>query len=700
MIRRLELHNFATHQDTEVEFGSGKNVFIGPTGSGKTNLLQALDFAFTGEVPQANLAELVADDADTAEVILDYVEPRTGQNYRIHRTLTRDADGKVVHECSLTNLDNNETVKKPAPVQRTLETLGVDSSVFRHVVHIAQGSFSQVLEETQERKNTMDRLLQISQLEGAYQEMGRQGGPINQLELRKHRNLEKISGLQMLAATLDSEKVILERIVEERERKQSMLEESKKERDRLEKTSEKNLETLSSLQNIEEKIMFAKSTLAASSDQVRTLVSKLYSLLPQETCKDIEKQTFTEMASYLDTLKSNLNNLQKEHSHLNDAHRNALQKAAEIQSQISLLEEDKRKTSNHLVEIQNYLGGKGEEPQIECDKCGSILTKEQWSGHIKERNETLQNLDSAILELLDKYEEHKALVNSRQKSIEEVNSSTKKYENAILLVEQLITQRQGLEQSFVSKKQFEVEKVKLANELRILLQSEPTATDKEVVDQAHNLRHRIEALRKQVGDLENELQRYDKNHLEPQKKRVADAEEASNQLKRLDPEIQLDEKKISLLQTIRAALREIQPIVRKNFTTRISKSANDYLSKLYGGSEIENFEFNEDYEFFVTRAGYRRHANRLSGGQQVLASMAFLLALSEVLSQLDFLILDEPTTHLDTNRRIELVAVLENLRRVPQLIIVDHHPELFDAADTCFQISLSPQGHSQLCQQS
>jgi len=76
--------------------------------------------------------------------------------------------------------------------------------------------------------------------------------------------------------------------------------------------------------------------------------------------------------------------------------------------------------------------------------------------------------------------------------------------------------------------------------------------------------------------------------------------------------------------------------------------------------------------------------------------MAFLLALSEVLSQLDFLILDEPTTHLDGSRRKELVTVLENLRRVPQLIIVDHHPELFEAADSRFQVTLTREGLSQV----
>ena len=124
------------------------------------------------------------------------------------------------------------------------------------------------------------------------------------------------------------------------------------------------------------------------------------------------------------------------------------------------------------------------------------------------------------------------------------------------------------------------------------------------------------------------------------------------------------------------------------------------FARLYGGSEIENFEFSEEYEFIVTRAGHKRHAHRLSGGQQVLASMAFLMALSEVLSQLDFLILDEPTTHLDENRRKELVNVLENLKRVPQLIIVDHHPELLEAADTRFQVTLNNEGQSQVMEMS
>lgn len=77
-----------------------------------------------------------------------------------------------------------------------------------------------------------------------------------------------------------------------------------------------------------------------------------------------------------------------------------------------------------------------------------------------------------------------------------------------------------------------------------------------------------------------------------------------------------------------------------------------------------------------------------------------MMSLSEVLSELDFLILDEPTTHLDENRRKELVNVLENLKRVPQLIIVDHHPELLKVADTRFQVTLGTDVQSHVVQMS
>ena len=698
MIRHLELHHFASHQDTEIEFGSGKNVIIGQTGSGKTNLLLAIDFAFAGEVSEITLSELIADGADAAEVILDYIEPRTGQSYRISRTLTREADGTISHECSLSNLDTNETVQKPSPVQKTLESLGVSPSVFRHVVHVAQGSFADLLKETQDRKNTLDRLLQISQLESAYQELGRQDGPISQIELRRQRNLQKKSALEAGASKLDQERKILERVAEERQQKQMQIDEAIKERNELEKTSGNTLEALTALRANEDQIAKSRATIASSSQQIEPLIAKLGQILPEQDFHKIEQQKSSEIRLYLERLESDMRAQIEESKKHEEICNNALERAALIQSRLTLAEEDRKAILNQVAAIKTYLDGKGEQPQIECDRCGSILTKEQWGKHIKEKQEEATNLEKKTAELLTNRESDKALASQQKVKLEETRANTDSLKTATILTGQILAHRQAMEDASASTIQLQAERERLVGELRLISHAEPVLADQEVVSQALTIRQRLQTLSIQIDDLAGELGRYDEIHLKPQQKRVTDAEEATDQLRRLEPEIITDEKKISLLQTVRSALREIQPAVRRGFVSRITQSANDYLTRLYGGEEIQKFELTEDYEFIVTRAGYKRHAKRLSGGQQVLTSMAFLLALSEVLSQLDFLILDEPTTHLDANRRRELVAVLENLRRVPQLIIVDHHPELLEAADTRFRISLTKEGLSQVDQ--
>jgi DNA repair exonuclease SbcCD ATPase subunit len=44
--------------------------------------------------------------------------------------------------------------------------------------------------------------------------------------------------------------------------------------------------------------------------------------------------------------------------------------------------------------------------------------------------------------------------------------------------------------------------------------------------------------------------------------------------------------------------------------------------------------------------------------------------------------------HLDDNRIEELVGVLQELRNIPQLIIVDHREELIKSADVTYKTKL------------
>jgi len=77
----------------------------------------------------------------------------------------------------------------------------------------------------------------------------------------------------------------------------------------------------------------------------------------------------------------------------------------------------------------------------------------------------------------------------------------------------------------------------------------------------------------------------------------------------------------------------------------------------------------------------------LSGGEQVSVALALRLGMAHLLgsSNLNFVILDEPTTHLDSERRRSLVRVLSQLSNISngttgplQFIIITHDAEIFE----------------------
>ena len=689
MIRRLELHNFATHEDTEMEFGNGKNIIIGQTGSGKTNLLQAIDFAFLGGEQGLNLEELIADGADSAEVVLDYLDPRTNQNYSIHRTLRRKTDGGADHDCSILNLETNETIKKPDPVRKTLEALGVETSAFRYVVHVPQGKFADILQEGQDRKTILDRLFKIAQLEEAYRELGLQEGPIRKIQERKQANLLEKARLDGVASKLEQEQSVYQKLTQERQMKQQRLDETRKEYEQLKRIAPSIDEKLGRIGSLDSKINEARAITQTSKASIEKMLPQLQGLLADEEIAIIEALDAPRMREHLNRLESALPNLTSERDAFDAQYTESVRRAASAKSRYDTALEEKSSTEKQLEGIRSYLNGKGEQPAIQCDRCGNLLTPAQWIKHTGEIKRKLEDVGKKIGQAKEQWSNETLTSEAIKDRLNSARAHVENQGKAIGFISQLVTQREERERAGASESQLFEERKGTVAELRQLLGKLEDESDDQTLQKSRMFLGLLDSLPERIAESERGLASYDDDVLGPQVRRVEAAMKADKQVKELQPQIELDTKKVEMLQMVRTAFREIQPAVRKNFVAKITASANDYLKRLYGGAEIENFEFSEEYEFIVTRAGYKRHAHRLSGGQQVLASMAFLMALSEVLSELDFLILDEPTTHLDENRRNELVNVLENLRRVPQLIIVDHHLELLAAADTRFQVTLT-----------
>jgi len=119
----------------------------------------------------------------------------------------------------------------------------------------------------------------------------------------------------------------------------------------------------------------------------------------------------------------------------------------------------------------------------------------------------------------------------------------------------------------------------------------------------------------------------------------------------------------------------------------ISQKASDYLEKF--NTAIKRIALSEENTKINTLcySGKEVHdLESLSGGEKVCVAVAVRLGMSHLLgaSNLNFMILDEPTTDLDSERKKDLVNVLSQLTNINennspmQFIIITHEAEIFN----------------------
>jgi len=134
----------------------------------------------------------------------------------------------------------------------------------------------------------------------------------------------------------------------------------------------------------------------------------------------------------------------------------------------------------------------------------------------------------------------------------------------------------------------------------------------------------------------------------------------------------------------------------------ISRKASEYASLFnIGISRIELAERTRE----ITITCYGRHGeidmDSLSGGEKVAIALALRLGIAYMMgsNKLDFVILDEPTTHLDEERRKALVRIISEAFRegagpLAQLIIITHDSEIFEDSevDQVFRFAMTAEG--------
>ncbi len=233
----------------------------------------------------------------------------------------------------------------------------------------------------------------------------------------------------------------------------------------------------------------------------------------------------------------------------------------------------------------------------------------------------------------------------------------------------------------------------------------------------------VEKLKEEISDLESKLSGYEelqkkfsdananyeevnsrlhevigresslKTRLETEQKNIEDLKAGIEKLKGELQALENLKKSISTINRLRSCFDRdgIQKAIRKDSAVYITNKVREYSSSF--NLDFDDVNINEEMAIEVSQNGNLESIDMLSGGEKVALAIALRLSLATyVMESIKTIVMDEPTTYLDEDRRSNLKDIIQYTFKgdetpVPQMIMVTHHKELASVADNVFEVS-------------
>ena len=396
-------------------------------------------------------------------------------------------------------------------------------------------------------------------------------------------------------------------------------------------------ESISSLEQIKRK---AKKVDAIDPERIKTLATEFEEAkscitLQENEIKEIEQQAeaLRQLDLTIEELENGKNNVEDSYKEFDSAKRRLekLPTQEEIEKQIKPITETIDNISKLIDVSLEKLSYKPQEPQKE----------------LKELRKKKETYDQKLPLALKKTEYESVL----QKTKEETSIVNGKYTDLI----------QAIEKLGYSEKEHDEQQAAYDSKKDAL-----GGLEKEIV----RMKQAKTSAEEEAGKCGEELKALEKKATE--KKRV--------------------ENFIGKLNQIRDAYGKdgIQKIIRARARPLLERSTRDLFERF--NLSYSDIKIDDDYNISVIGASGEKDIDQISGGERVALAIALRLAIAQVLSgKIETIIMDEPTTHLDEQRRKELVNILSSFFReggriIPQMLIITHHTEIEDVADTIYTI--------------
>ena len=660
ILNTLTLENIRSFTKQTLAFPKGNTLLSGDVGSGKSTILQAIEFALFGlKRGELNGGSLLRNGKDTGSVALAFT--LNDKEVFIKMALKRGTNSISQDFGFLSVNGTGQDYTSTELKQRILEllnypeeTLTKKSMIYRYTVYTPQEDMKLILSGNDEdRMETLRRVFNIDKykrirtnariLIGSLREQRKElAGSIYDLETKRQAALEKRQQLSQLQQHQETARKSLEI------KRQAALE-KRQELSRQEQAAS-TLVNLKKEHALQEFILTTtREHLKKGTKHINILLEDIHALAKETTnqptnplelkrhielvtsveqnLKDITttitsirvlkhtSETLKKIISRLTTCPTCLQPVQEEHKHL--ILTNEEEKTRNFEHQLSTLLFQEQTTAHHLSNLRQELEAMREQEKI----SGIISVKTQ---ELEKKKIALEDLNKEQKHLDQQLEQLTGTVNHLEQEINILKNTEHAYAQA----------RQEHEQALAEEQQAAISYATLTKELT------------------------IEAL-----------------NLEELTKEIQHKEQLKTQLERFT-KIQhwIEEHFIILMETLE---KTIMSSLHHDFQHHFKKWFNLLI-------EEQHLHIHLDPTFTprIEQNGYDLDYESLSGGEKTAAALAYRLALNQAINNLssaittkDLLILDEPTDGFSTEQLAKLRDVLQELT-MKQIIIVSHEQEI------------------------
>lgn len=651
LIKRIKLKNIRTHHETEINFNRGITVFTGRTGSGKSSILMAIEYALFGSECGIPNNAILMRGKQQGYVELEFQEK--GNIYRITRGLKRQ--GKNVVSDSTTNeiyvngkklnllgraTDLNQKIKEILNYPEEIKA----KELFEITSYTKQDEIRTLIEmRPEKRQEYIDKILQLSKYKSTSENMR-----------------EVINFFELLHAELSSKVELLEKYKEELssiEEKMTALKELLK---KLNSEIEKEKEVYQKVKNEAIRLEEKRNELLKQRREYDSIKGKIEHLEKENT--EIEKETLILKEKSV-RLSNELKNYPKED------YESLKEKFISISKDIEFLKTEIYEKEKEVQKVKDI--GEGE-----CPLCKQKITKEHLVNLEKEFEKTKQELEKKINEL-----------KAQKDNLEKKTSNAKKAEE---LSKELEIAKQRID---------ELEKRKIKNNQEIVELNKVLSSHKFDLNKLNQIEQELKHAQEKQREVFSKIQTLSKEHalrkeeLQESAKELYEKKKEIEELENMKKKLEKLTNLIKLLKRLRNDIKDIRDVVRMRFLEDFKQEFQRKFEEIRKYEEEYSVDIKNDYEPVAYASnGEEVPITHLSGGEKTSVALAYRLALADLAAQIssinpsEMLILDEPTTGLDQEDIKALPEALRNIKTIPQIIIVTHDEELKNAADYKFEV--------------